>query len=998
MSSVQKQNFAIKGMTCAACKARIEKAVSKLDGVDGVNVQLLQNAMGVRFNEQVCSADDICKAVANAGYQAHAIGSIAEAMQEDPSAVATFLKKLIASIVLTIILMIVSMGPMVGIDLLPKAEANANTQLGLCLLVIALNFHYFSSGFKAFKSLAPNMDSLVAVGASASLLYSLFGLMLIPQSALSINLHHEYPLYFESVATILTLVSVGKFLEAKAKHKAVNAISALYDLAPESVVIRKLNAQGNYEELSVPLGKVCVGDEVVLRPGNNIGVDGYIIEGFGSFDESAITGEPRPVNKKLGYSVSSATFLKSGFVVFKVTRVGNDTNLSKIISLVDEANNQKAPISRLADRISLFFVPAVMLIAIATAVIWLSIGAPPSQALTFAVSVLVVSCPCALGLAAPTAIMVATGRAASLGVLFKSPEALETLSKVDILVFDKTGTITQGRMSVAKVDIHQPEVLSEQQCLQLVHAIEQRSEHPIAQALSQYCKEHLDSNEEAEFKVEHFTNNEGMGVQVTIDGHVYYMGSSDYMNCKVHPELYKENLKKKEDFYESDNLSSEEQRLAQYLLVHLFDDEHEYASFFLSDRIKQSARKTVKMLNVLNIRPLLISGDRISVVNAVAKKVGIDTFKASCFPADKAFLVKRIKNSGHLVAMMGDGINDAPSLASADVGISIAGSTDIATSCAEVMLMRDDLMVLPKAIELSRITIDHIKENFFWAFIYNIAFIPMAAGLLYFPLGIELSPMIAALLMSLSSFCVVANSLRLRTKPLNSLARVSAKQCKAMACKECENYQNCGAQHGGDQAKEKLNQNTLDLSLPAKSFEVKSKDSSCHNVADCLCAQQNCCPSQGQTIGQNHGQGQALGQDCCASAKESNSQDKTYNTESTVPSQAQAPATVPAPAKGQESGCLSSDRNQGSALERATESSLDSNNEQSMEKVIGIDGMSCQHCVKSVTKALNAIAGCQVIEVSLELKQARVKVEPQVSDEMLKQAIVDDGFECRSIS
>ena len=953
MSSVQKQNFAIKGMTCAACKARIEKAVSKLDGVDGVNVQLLQNAMGVRFNDQVCSADDICKAVANAGYQAHAIGSIAEAMQEDPSAVATFQKKLIASIVLTIILMIVSMGPMMGIDLLPKAEANANTQMGLCLLVIALNFHYFSSGFKAFKGLAPNMDSLVAVGASASLLYSLFGLMLIPQSALSINLHHEYPLYFESVATILTLVSVGKFLEAKAKHKAVNAISALYDLAPESVVIRKLNAQGSYEELSVPLGKVCVGDEVVLRPGNNIGVDGYIIEGSGSFDESAITGEPRPVNKKLGDSVSSATFLKSGFVVFKVTRVGDETNLSKIISLVDEANNQKAPISRLADRISLFFVPAVMLIAIATAVIWLSIGAPPSQALTFAVSVLVVSCPCALGLAAPTAIMVATGRAASLGVLFKSPEALETLSKVDILVFDKTGTITQGRMSVAKVDIHQPEVLSEQQCLQLVHAIEQRSEHPIAQALSQYCKEHLASNEEAEFKVEHFTNNEGMGVQVTIDGHVYYMGSSDYMNSKVHPKVYKENLKKKEDFYESDNLSSEEQRLAQYLLVHLFDDEQEYASFFLSDRIKQSARKTVKMLSVLNIRPLLISGDRISVVNAVAKKVGIDTFKASCLPADKAFLVKRIKSSGHLVAMMGDGINDAPSLASADVGISIAGSTDIATSCADVMLMRDDLMVLPKAIELSRITIDHIKENFFWAFIYNIAFIPMAAGLLYFPLDIELSPMIAALLMSLSSFCVVANSLRLRTKPLNSLARVSAKQCKAMACKECENYQNCGAQHGGDQAKEKLNQNALDLSLPAKSIEVKAKDNICQTPNDCQYSQQNCC---------------------------------------------QAPAPAQAPAQEQAVGGLSGDGNQGSALERATESSLDSNQEQSMEKVIGIDGMSCQHCVKSVTKALNAIAGCQVIEVSLELKQAKVKVEPQVSDEMLKQAIVDDGFECRSIS
>lgn len=934
---MQKQNFAIKGMSCAACQARIEKAVGTLPGVEGVAVQLLQNAMVVRFNEEQCSSDAICQAVVQAGYQATAINNLSEALQDDNQEVSLKFKKLIGSIGATLLLMAISMGPMIGITLIANAFTNAIAQLFLCLLVMALNIHYFSSGIKALLSRSPNMDSLVALGASASFLFSLCSLVILPHDvALDHYIHEQYPLYFEGVATILTLVSVGKFLESKAKHKAVNAISALYDLAPESVCKRM---PGSKQEQQVPLSTIVVGDEVILRPGDHIGVDGIVIEGSGSCDESALTGEARLAFKKVGSVINSATFLKSGYIVFKVTKVGADTTLAKIIALVDNANNQKAPISRIADRIAYYFVPTVIVLAFATAIIWLMLGALPSQALTFAVSVLVVSCPCALGLAAPTAIMVATGRAASLGALFKSPEALEQLSKIDILVFDKTGTITVGKMTVAKFDFKDTKLLSKEQCLKLVWALEQRSEHPIAQALSDYCREQLAQQCLDEVHIDSFVNHEGLGVQISVNNKRYYMGSSDFKDSIIKGKVLSKRPHHEAE-YELDQRSSEQQRLDQYLLVHLFDEHHVYASFYLSDRIKPSARKTVKMLNIQNIRPLLISGDRIPVVHAVAKRIGIETYKASCMPADKAYLVDKLKERGHIVAMMGDGINDAPSLASSHVAISLAGASDIATSCADVMLMRDELRLLPYVIELSRLTIKNIKENFFWAFIYNITCIPLAAGAFLYPFNWQLNPMLAALLMSLSSLCVVTNALRLRTMPLNSLIRVSATHCKAMACQECENYATCGSQHGKSAVKDEVHPTELDLTLPVRINAItalKEDDSTICDKDACFCLEANM-PN-----------GSCLLKDQCTCIKKGKIVD------------------------------------------------LQVKEGQSMDKIISIEGMSCPHCVKSVSKALNALEGVEVLEVSLELKQARVHVSSNVSDEALSKAIVEDGFECRSI-
>ena len=948
-------------MTCAACQARIEKAVGAVKGVEGVSVQLLQNAMAVRFDDSCCSSEAICQAVAHAGYEAHAVNSVAEALQEDDKAVAFKHHKLMGSVVLTVVLMIVSMGSMVGIDILPDAQSNAYVQLALCLMVVALNTHYFTSGFKALLGLNPNMDSLVALGASASLLFSIFSLVLIPEGSLSAeHLHHQYPVYFESVATILTLVGVGKFLEAKAKHKAVNAISALYDLAPESVCKRICKADGSFDELHVPLSTIAIGDEIILRPGDNVGVDGIVIEGSGSCDESALTGEARPVSKKVGSNINSATFLKSGYVVFKVKRIGADTTLAQIIALVDEANNQKAPISRIADRIAFFFVPTVIAIALLTAVMWLVLGANPSHALTFAVSVLVVSCPCALGLAAPTAIMVATGRAASLGVLFKTPEALERLSKVDILVFDKTGTITAGKMSVAKFDFIENDAVTKEQCLKLVLALEQRSEHPIGKALVAYCKEQLNEQHIDSFMISSFINHEGLGVQMTIKDHVFYIGSTDFMDSVLKGKVLNSVDKRpcNEAEYEPEKRTLEQQRLDQYLLVHLFDAKQQYASFYLADRIKQSARKTVKMLNLQSIRPLLMSGDRIPVVHAVAKSVGIDTYKASCMPSDKAYLIDKLKNRGHIVAMMGDGINDAPSLATSDVAISVVGSSNIATSCADVILMRDELRLLPYTIELSRLTIKNIQENFFWACVYNVICIPLAAGAFLYPFGWQLNPMLAALLMSMSSLCVVTNALRLRTMPLNSLVRVSATHCKAMACQECENYASCGSQHGKSAKPDQVNPVPLDLDLPARVISIARAHEQQHTtvMADPLATGKN---------------------ESCYCLDANTDDAKVYCS--------------------LKDKCFCSKKGQPSNLDIFLDSDLVTQEITNMEKTIGIEGMSCPHCVKSVTKALNAIEGCEVLEVSLEHKCAKIKLSALVEDATLQKAIVDNGFECTFI-
>ena len=489
------------------------------------------------------------------------------------------------------------------------------------------------------------------------------------------------------------------------------------------------------------LEMVQVGDEVVLRSGDRVGVDGVVIEGSGYFDESALTGESAQVKKEVGGQVLSATYLRHGYVVFKAQRVGSDTTLAQIIALVDDANSKKAPIARLADKVAFYFVPAVIAIAIITSLIWLALGAPATQALTFAVSVLVVSCPCALGLATPTAIMVATGRAAALGVLFKSPEALEKLAAVDTMVLDKTGTITVGKMQVVSADLADSSY-DRAEILALAAALESRSEHPIAAAIVSYCQEQQPKLERPE--LQHFATLQGQGVSAQVKGTTWYLGSRSLL----------------EQVMGTDAPSSTQS--ARFTSVYLFTAEQVLAQFALGDELKEGAANMVTALRSLGVSPVMLSGDNQGVVAAVAQDAGIVAARGECMPQHKSECLTALRANAHNVAMMGDGINDAPALASADVGISLSGSTDIAKSCADIVLMQDKLGRLVDAVQLSRLTLRNIKENLFWAFCYNVICIPLAAGVFYVSFGLELNPMIAALLMSLSSLCVVSNALRLR--------------------------------------------------------------------------------------------------------------------------------------------------------------------------------------------------------------------------------------------
>ena len=1005
MGKLSKQNFAIKGMSCAACKGRVERAASSVQGVESVAVQLLQNSMTVLYDEQKCSIEQICAAVAKAGYEAKPIKSSRELNHVDDGAVKVQKRKLIASVILTLILMLFSMGPMIGINVLPQATANADAQLGLCLLIIALNFHYFKNGFKALIHLSPNMDSLVALGATASFLASCAELIVLPEGTFTHDLHRNYSLYFEGVGTILTLVSVGKYFEARAKHRAVDAISKLYDLAPQTVTVRRpvtasacgvsaaatatatagiasaasasagtasagaVGTNAGYEEVTVPLEALEVGDEVVLRSGDRVGVDGVVIEGSGYFDESAITGEAMQVKKGEGDPVTSATFLRHGYVVFKVQKVGEDTTLAKIIALVDDANRQKAPIARLADKVAYYFVPAVIVIALMTFFLWLLEGAPLGQAVNFAVSVLVVSCPCALGLATPTAIMVATGRAASLGVLFKSPEALENLQKIDIMVFDKTGTITEGKMQVLacrRMEAAPDELIK---CIEVTLAMEQRSEHPIAQALVTYCQQELSnlkavgSRQEAgaadaaavaahTTKVSAFVNHEGKGIEAEIEGERYYMGSTTFMNQVLYSgQSQIHNLNKYRE--ESENVT-----------VHLFTAQRHLASFALGDDIKRGASDVVELLDNFNVRSILVSGDSVRVVASVAAKVGISTYKAACLPQDKSDFIERLHDKEHVVAMMGDGINDAPSLAVSDVGISIAGSTDIAKSCADVILMKDNLYSLVSAVMLSRLTITNIKENLFWAFIYNIVCIPLAAGVLFSDFGLKLDPMIAACLMSLSSVCVVTNALRLKRCSLDF---------------HLPNGQVMRAEVATPDGTTSL---TLDGS--------DDKTDAIYNSAEATAVHSN-----NRTKSKSARRERDRELDAELSAAGAHAVDEELQAPELSAAAATLGATVKAePAAEAAAPDVSSDTR---ADASAAESTGSQTSELKMSKLIHIEGMHCEHCVRSVTKALSAVPGVEKVDVNLTFKAASVQCAPSVTDEQLKQAVVDDGFEVTSI-
>ena len=767
-----KENFDVTGMSCSACSSHVEKSVSKVDGVTKVSVNLLTNSMQVEFDEKTTDTGMIIKAVEDAGYgaavkQEHgaAKGNAEKetGVKKDP--VLAMKRRLIISIIFWIPLMYVSMGHMLyealGIagpvfeqkylygD--ENAITYAFTQILLLVPILIANQKYFKNGFKTLAKKAPNMDTLVAIGATAANVYGAFAIYRIGYGLghgdMMVVMQYRHDLYFESAGTILTLITVGKYLETKSKGKTSEAITKLMNLAPKTVTVVR-----DEKETVIPAADVVLGDIFLIKPGEAVAVDGVVIEGESSFDESAITGESMPVSKKAGDKLVSASINKSGFIRARATKVGEDTTIEQIIRLVEEASSSKAPIARLADKIAGIFVPVVISIAVVTAIIWLLCGTGVEAALSSAIAVLVISCPCALGLATPVAIMVGTGKGAENGILIKSGEALETAHLVDTVVLDKTGTITEGRPVVTDVALFGE--VSERELLAVAGSLEKGSEHPLAEAVVKYCEE----NEITVQPVEQFEAVFGKGVRGKVGGTLYFAGNEKMMGENGIP--LKADHKARIEAFAGEGktplLFAKEKTLIGILAV--------------ADVVKATSRDAIGALREAGIRTIMLTGDNEVTARAIQKEVGVDEVIAGVLPAQKEEKVAQFKEGGHTVAMVGDGINDAPALARADVGIAIGAGTDVAIESADVVLMKNDLFDVVRAIRLSKAVIRNIKQNLFWAFFYNSIGIPLAAGVLYPAFDIKLNPMFGAAAMSLSSICVVSNALRLKGVKLSGKA------------------------------------------------------------------------------------------------------------------------------------------------------------------------------------------------------------------------------------
>lgn len=746
-----KEKYNVTGMTCSACSSRVEKAVRNIDGVEDVNVNLLTGSMSVKYRGDMTDGNEIVKAVIDAGYGAFpykdsvngknpnistGIGEIREKETRDMKI------RLVYSVVLLIPLMVVSMGHMVFKDFsMEHPLSMVILQVILLIPIVALNRKYFVVGLPNLARRSPNMDSLVALGSSAAILYGIFALFKMAWAYESGDLTavHKYgsDIYFESAATILTLVTVGKYLETKSKGKTSQAIEKLINLAPKMAKVER-----NGKEIEVPTEELVVGDIIVVRPGESIAVDGVIVEGMTGIDQSAITGESLPVEKRVGDEVVSATINKTGFIKVKCQRVGEDTTISKIVKLVDEASSSKAPIARLADKIAGIFVPVVMCISLAAVLIWLISGAAFEFSLSIGIAVLVISCPCALGLATPVAIMVGTGKGAENGILIKSGEVLETAHDIDVVVMDKTGTITEGKTRVTDVITIKGD---EEELLKMAVSMEKKSEHPLAEAVVNYGDEKGISIESiSEFKAVF-----GEGIICRFGDEYAFGGNRRLAEKQGVPE---------DEYMDTVNKLADEGKTPL-----LFGRKGELHGIIgVTDPEKESSRKAIEDFSKMNIDVVMLTGDNERTAEAVRKRLGIKKVIAQVLPADKERHIAKLQAEGHVVAMIGDGVNDAPALAKADVGIAIGAGTDIAIESADAVLMRSDLQDAVSAVRLSKSVMRNIKENLFWAFIYNVIGIPLAAGVLYPFLAIKLSPMFGAAAMSLSSVCVVMNALRLK--------------------------------------------------------------------------------------------------------------------------------------------------------------------------------------------------------------------------------------------
>ena len=750
-----KEKYDVTGMTCAACQAHVEKSVSKLDGVNNVAVNLLQNSMTVEYDEGKVSESDIVKAVESGGYGARKAGTKDSrekqstkagngVIEEQEKALKT---RLISSLCFLLPLMYISMGSMWGLPIpgflsgTENAVSFAFMQMLLVLPVAYINRAFFINGFRSLWHRAPNMDALVALGSTASFVYGVFAIFRMSwglghgDMELVHSYHHD--LYFESSSMILTLITVGKFLEARSKGKTSDAISKLMDLSPDTAIVLI-----DGEEVEIATEDVIVGDTVVVKPGGIVPVDGTVVFGSAAIDESAITGESIPVEKSVGSKVTSATIVKTGSIRFTADRVGEDTTLSQIIRLVDDASGSKAPIARLADKIAGVFVPIVMGISLVTLIVWLAAGQTAEFAISCAIAVLVISCPCALGLATPTAIMVGTGKGAENGVLFKSAEALETLHGIDTVVMDKTGTITEGKARVTDVETFGYE---KRALMGIIAAVEKMSEHPLAEAVVNYAGEQGIPLPDASG----FNAVAGEGIEGTVEGKVYYAG-----NLRMMQRLG----------ISADNAQEISERLADEgkTVLYAADSEKLLGIIAVSDEPKESSSKAIESLEGMGINVVMLTGDNRKTAGAIQRRLGIRRAVAEVLPQDKEREIRRLQEEGRKVAMIGDGINDAPALTRADVGMAIGAGTDIAIESADVVLMKNDLMDAVSAIQLSQAVLKNIKQNLFWAFFYNAIGIPLAAGVLWPAFGLKLSPMFGAAAMSMSSFFVVTNALRLR--------------------------------------------------------------------------------------------------------------------------------------------------------------------------------------------------------------------------------------------
>ena len=761
-----KKTFAVTGMTCAACQAAVTRAVEKLDGVTEVNVNVLTGTMTLDLDPAIQKEAAVMEAVEKVGYGISLVGGSEGSKKADPRAERQKLveerereeslmtRRLIASAILLIPLMWVSMGPMFGLPLpsflsgYPNAVGYALIQMVFALPVMLINSFFFTSGFKGLMNRAPNMNTLIALGSAASFVFGLFaiyrignGLGLGDYELIDRYLHQ---LYFESAAMILVLIMVGKTLEARAKGKTSEALTGLMDLVPQTALVMR-----NGQRLEIDAGDLRPGDLVVLLPGARVPCDGVVREGHSSIDESAMTGESIPVEKAPGDPVTSATINGTGTLLFEATKTGEDTTLAQMIHLMEEASSSKAPVARLADKVSGVFVPIVIVIALITLAIWLIAGFPGELAFSMAISVLVISCPCALGLATPVAIMVATGQGARHGILIKSGEALESAGSLSSVIFDKTGTLTAGRPDVTEIVVKSgdPDFQTEDDLLVLAATLEELSEHPLAGAILRAAEERELTER---IPLDHFEAVPGRGIKASLkDGRQVYIGSANYMK---ELGLSDASLER-----EADDLSLEG-RTILFLAI----DQTLLGLIGATDQLKPGSIEAVDRLHKLGIKVIMLTGDRQATAEAIGRQLGGVQVIAEVLPTDKAAVVERLKANGEKVAMVGDGINDAPALAVADVGIAIGAGSDIAIESADVVLVRNELKDAVTAIELSRKTLRTIKENLFWAFFYNVIAIPVAAGAFYLPYGLRLTPMIGALAMSFSSVFVVLNALRIR--------------------------------------------------------------------------------------------------------------------------------------------------------------------------------------------------------------------------------------------